>query len=208
MAGTSPVDETNLLQARGYLIEMLGKELRQGDFSLKQLPKVLNRILKEQSWKEFETQLGHVVRHDCFDEFIVKAPFEGLGSTVELVEKIVSVDNETLTLFQHARKRPAGRPKKQTIEDDQQEIGLYYKPITKGTHSAYGLTVLEKHEPELYAEAIAGTTSIHAALVATGHRKPYVSVRVDDPASAARTLRKKLTVEQRHELARLLLEEH
>lgn len=202
------MDDANLFQSRGYLIELAGKELRQGGFSLKHLPKLLKRILNERSWTEFETQLGQVVRHDSFDDFITEAPLAGLGSTLELVEKIVSVDPETRKLLRDARKRgKGGRPKKSVTQEGQVETPLYYNGVSRGTDSAYGLTVLEQNEPELYAEVISGNTSTHAALVKAGRRKPIVSVRLDDMASAARTLRKKLTADQRTHLARLLTDD-
>jgi hypothetical protein len=187
----------------------LGQALRASDLNLDLIPKLVRKVIDEGLWREFAIPTGEVVTWERFDDFVTTPRVRGLGTTPRLLEGLLRDDPETLKLLRDARKRgKGGRPKKSEVQEEQAETGLHCNPVFKGHDLAYGLTVLEQHEPELYAAVVAGEQSVHAALVATGRRKPYVSVRIDDPAAAARTLRKKLTVEQRHELARLLVEEH
>jgi hypothetical protein len=200
------VDEKHVLVGRGRDVENLAMLLKDGGFSLAYIPKYLRKVLIEGSWQEFETQLGRRVQHDTFTSFVVTKPLAGLGSDVDTLKRLVADDPELLGMVTEATtgQRGGDRSKPTVLE----EQSVQCTPSSKGNRADRGVVVLKKNEPEQYAAVIAGERSIHAALVATGHRKPYVSVRTDDPASAARTLRKKLTVEQRHELARLLVEEH
>lgn len=185
----------------------LGQALRASDLNLDLIPKLVRKVIDEGLWREFTIPTGEVVTWERFDDFVTTPRVRGLGTTIRLLEGLLRDDPATLKLLNDARKRTAGRPKKPAIAQADEEIGLQCKPISKGNGLAYGLTVLEQHEPELYAEVIAGNTSTHAALVKAGRRKPIVSVRLDDMASAARTLRKKLTADQRTHLARLLTDD-
>jgi hypothetical protein len=200
------VDEKHVLVGRGRDVENLAMLLKDGGFSLAYIPKYLRKVLIEGSWQEFETQLGRRVQHDTFTSFVVTKPLAGLGSDVDTLKRLVADDPELLGMVTEATtgQRGGDRSKPTVLE----EQSVQCTPSSKGNRADRGVVVLKQNEPEQYAAVIAGERSIHAALVATGRRKPYVSVRTDDPASAARTLRKKLTVEQRHELARLLVEEH
>lgn len=206
LVGPIAVDEVQALRKRGHVVEETARCVKDGGFSLTYVPKLLRIILTEESWRDFETQLGRRVQHDTFTSFIVTKPLAGLGSDVPTLKRLVADDTELLALVTEATtgQRGGDRSKPTLLE----EQSVQCTPSSKGNRADRGVVVLKRNEPEQYAAVIAGERSVHAALVATGRRKPYVSVRVDDPASAARTLRKKLTVEQRHELARLLVEEH
>jgi hypothetical protein len=186
----------------------LGQALRASDLNLDLIPKLVRKVIDEGLWREFAIPTGEVVTWERFDDFVTTPRVRGLGTTIRLLEGLLRDDPATLKLLRGARNRGKGRPRKGLDVQTPYDKPLHCNDLSQGHDPAYGLTVLEQHEPELYAAVIAGEQSVHAALVATGRRKPYVSVRVDDPAAAARTLRKKLTVEQRHELARLLVEEH
>ena len=201
------MDEAQELARRGQNVADLAKCLRDGGFSLTYIPKLLRKLLIDESWRDFETQLGRRVQHDTFTSFIVTRPLAGLGSDVSTLTRLVATDKELAGMLRQATTDDRG-PKSAKEKEQRDANPLCYNEIARGTRADYGVVVLKENEPEQYAAVIAGERSVHAALLATGRRKPYVSVRIDDPASAARTLRKKLTVEQRHELARLLVEEH
>lgn len=200
------MDEAQELARRGQNVADLAKCLRDGGFSLTYIPKLLRKLLTEESWRDFETQLGRRVQHDTFTSFITTKPLAGLGTDVTTLTRLVADDKELAGMLWQATQAQHGGDRTKRTEPVEQELQCNTR--STGNRAVYGVVVLKENEPEQYAAVIAGELSVHAALVATGRRKPYVSVRVDDPASAARTLRKKLTVEQRHELARLLVEEH
>jgi hypothetical protein len=194
------------LQVRGRLVEDVARCVKDGGFSLTHVPNLLRQLLDNESWRRFETQLGQVVEHETFASFVTTRPLAGLGATPEMLRRIVADDKELAGLLARAFTGQHGGDRSKPAEPEEQ--ALQCNSCSRGHRADYGVVVLKENEPEQYAAVIAGERSVHAALVAVGRRKPYVSVRVDDPAAAARTLRKKLTVEQRHELARLLVEEN
>jgi hypothetical protein len=76
------------------------------------------------------------------------------------------------------------------------EIGHGRHSITMSTDldtSAGIIRRLNRDSPELAEQVAAGEVSANAAAVKAGYRRRKVSVAVDDPASAARTLRKHMT---------------
>jgi hypothetical protein len=73
-----------------------------------------------------------------------------------------------------------------------------------GNTQAAALRRLRKDAPELHADVLAGRISPHAAMIKAGFRRHTMTIRADDPESAARTL-SKLPRETRHRLAELLL---
>lgn len=69
------------------------------------------------------------------------------------------------------------------------------------------LSRLRKDAPDLHAEVVAGRLTAHAAMVKVGFWPKTFTVRVDDAAATARTLRKHMPPEQLAELARMLGDE-
>ncbi|MGH3573737.1 MAG: hypothetical protein ACRDUW_18255 [Pseudonocardiaceae bacterium] len=62
------------------------------------------------------------------------------------------------------------------------------RPAT-GT-KAQALRRLRKDAPELHAQVLAGNLTAHAAMIQAGYRHRTVTIRVDDPQSIARTLKR------------------
>lgn len=70
------------------------------------------------------------------------------------------------------------------------------------------LRSLREDRPDLHAEVLAGALSVLAAAVSAGIRKPRISVRLDNPASAARSLRDNSSPEFWNELTRIVIQEN
>lgn len=187
------------LKHNGNLVDSLGSAIRSGEHGLSTVPALLKRVLVEGSWREFVTKRGEVVEHERFADFITTPPLAGLGTTADLVERVVKDDAEALGMFRKAMKHQGSRT-------DIRDISTDVKSET-GTSRSYALSRLERDAPTLHAEVLVGNLSAHAAMVQAGFRPRTFTVRADSPKSVASTLRRRLTPEQIAELVRLLGEE-
>lgn len=75
-----------------------------------------------------------------------------------------------------------------------------------GNSQSYAFRKLRKDRPDLLEQVLNGELKTNAAMEQAGFRKLIRSVRMDDPDSAARTIRKFMTEEARRHLAAKLLE--
>lgn len=185
------------LRERASLVDTVGSALSRGEHTLTILPQLIRKLLVEEAWQEFETKMGKHVSYTQFDEFVITPPLAGLGASVDLIEKIVRDDPETLLLFRKALKRPVGRPEK-TVDI----INGLERPT--GTSQAYALQRLEQERPDLLERVKCGELSPHKAMREAGFRKPRIAVNLDDPESAAKTLLTHSSPEFIEELKRLL----
>lgn len=190
-------------QANAALVEALGSALREGEHGLTTAPKLLLRILREQSWREFVTQRGEQVRHARFERFVTMPPLKGLGSSTRLITKIVdAIDDEAERV--EARdlldQALAGRQGERT------DLGNIVTEVSRpeGNSQAKALRRLRKDRPDLHDEVLAGRLTAHAAMIQAGFRRKTVSVPVDRPEAVANTLRKNLSPEHLSRLIRLL----
>lgn len=187
----------NPLRARGSLIDALSSALDHGGHGLSNAPTLLRRLLAEESWREFETSRGEVVHHERFVDFVTTVPLKGLGTTLDLVRRIVKDEPETLDLLDRAVQNPHGGDRSKL-----DNIQLASHP--SGTSREAGLRRLRKDRPDLHAEVLAGRLSTHAAMVQAGFRRKAVTVPVDKPENAARALMRSFSPEARAEIARLI----
>lgn len=183
------------LKIAGGVVESLGSALRDGEHGLHTVPWLLKRALAEGSWREFVTQRGERVEHEHFAEFVTTPPLKGIGSSVDLVRRIVADDKEALDLLDQALQNPHGG-------DQSKNNNIQVAP--QGTSAARALRKLRKDAPELHSDVLAGHLSAHAAMVKAGFRPKTFTVRGDRPDSIARALRKNLTREQLADLRKLL----
>jgi hypothetical protein len=169
--------------ANNVLVETLGSSLRSGGSALDAVPDLLKRVLKEESWRSFKTRRHDLVEHERFADFVTTEPLAGLGSSVDLVRRIVSGDTEALDLLDRALQNPAH------VRADVNNINVSQP---RGTSKDYALRKLRKDAPELHADVLAGEISAHAAMVKAGFRHRTFSVPADEPERIASTLRRQL----------------
>jgi len=195
------VSRPNPLRTRGSLIDALSSALDRGNHGLENVPGLLKRILAEESWREFETARGEHVVHERFESFVTAPPLKGLGASTAVIERIVGTDDpDLLRLLRDARKGAPGRPSaaKNRVEST---------PISKGEDSSLTVQRLAVEAPSEYEAVKRGEKTINAAAISAGIRRRRVSVRLDNPRSAAETLRKHMSREQLAELRALLAAE-
>lgn len=188
------------LVERDQLVDSLRGALADGRSGLSYVPRLLRRVLETGAWRErYDAKTRAVVRFRSFGEFVGAQPTEGLGTTMELVNRIVGTnDPGLLRLLREARKGQPGRPKRETKKGEEST------PISKGEDSTLTADRLAREAPAEYAAVMGGQKTIHAAALAAGIRKRRVSVRMDDAESAARSLRKHMSPEDLARLAKLL----
>ncbi|MGV2385324.1 MAG UNVERIFIED_CONTAM: hypothetical protein LOD86_08665 [Thermobifida fusca] len=191
---------TDPLKHRASVIESLGSSLRRGGASLGTVPGLLKRVLQEEAWREFETSRGDVVRHERFSDFVATPPLKGLGASMELIDRIVGTDDpDLLRMLREAKKVGQGRRSDLSLPDE--STGSVARD-----RDAEDAERLAREAPDEYEAVKRGEKTIHAAAVAAGIRKRRISIRLDDPTSAIRSIRNNASPEFWQEFRRLVNE--
>src|SRR5262249_7175211 len=129
--------EAQHMQSRWDIVAATKAALARGGASLRNVPGLVKRLIREGSWREYVTPVGRVESFPDFGSFIVH-PW-GLDTTVELLQKICGEDMETLDLLDKETTRQRGRPKKaqhnETIDtQEEQELLLPEPEPAKANH--------------------------------------------------------------------------
>lgn len=189
-------------KANAVLVDALGSALRRGDNALGAIPGLLKRILAEEAWREFITQRGELVQHERFADFVTTPPLRGLGASMELIDRIVGTsDPDLLRMLREAKKVGRG-----SVGRGRPSIGHVDSTSPNGGATDYAADRLAREAPEEYEAVLRGEKTIHAAAVAAGIRPRRISIRLDDPASAVRSIRNNATPEFWEEFRRLVNE--
>ena len=186
------------LAANASLIDRMGALLRDEAHAFSAGPELLRRILEDGAWREFKTKRGEVVRPATFAEFVTAKPLRGLGATLRLVQRVAAEDPVTLDLLDQAIQRP---PSLHAVDN------IHGAERPSGTSESAALRRLRKDRPDLHAEVMTGALSAHAAMIKAGFRPKTATIRLDNPRSVAKTLRKRLSTDQLAELKQLLFAE-
>lgn len=184
------------------LIDALASSLRRGGNALEDVPGLLEKVIDEESWREFVTQRGELVQHDRFSDFVREKPLRGLGASDELIDRIVgtkAANAEVRRKLRETRKGSGGRPRAD-------EKSLDSNGVEQGEDSGYTADRLARNAPDEYEAVKRGEKTINAAAVAAGIRPHRISVRLDRPESIARSLRQHMKPDDVVTLARLLQE--
>lgn len=192
---------TDRLYEAGLIVGHLSRALVDGTRDLGVIPGLVRRIIREELWREY-SDLKSGRRFGPFRSFpeFVETPGSGggLGLTRKQLDALCVDDMEIRSLIDKAYEsipgahRPA--PHNNVMRSEQ------------GNSQSYALRKLRKDRPDLHEKVLAGELKPNAAMEEAGFRKLVRSVRMDDPDSAARTLRKFMTPEARLHLAELLKE--
>src|SRR5690606_16491771 len=175
----------------------LGSSLRYGGNALEAVPDLLKKLLAEEAWREFVTQRGELVQHERFADFVTTPPLKGLGASMELIDRIVGTsDPDLLRMLREAKKVGQGHRSDLSLPCESQGSD------DSGTH--YFADRLAREAPDEYEAVKRGEKTIHAAAVAAGIRKRRISIRLDDPVSAIRSIRNNASPEFWQEFRRLV----
>jgi hypothetical protein len=180
--------------------EELASALRQGGSALHSVPPLLRHVLESEVWRDYTTTRGDHVRHNTWESFVTTLPLKGLGSTPDVIRRLVGGDTDLLDMIDEATTQPPGRPKRSETLDN-----IKGSRYPSGTSRENALRRLRTQRPDLHAEVIAGRMTCHAAAVAAGFRPPTFTIRADDAAAAARAIRRHMAPEVVLELLEGLL---
>lgn len=181
------------LKQRATIIDALGTSLSYGGQALDAVPDLLGQVLKEESWREFETRLGEHVEHQRFTDFVTERPLAGLGASVDLLRRLVADDPKLADKLEKAI----------AIEQGQHRVNDNVRN-RQGNAREQALRRLRKSRPDLHAKVLAKELTPHRAMVEAGFRHPTVTVPTDDPERLAATLRRHLKPKDLAFLAELL----
>lgn len=174
-------------KANNVWVEQLGSSLHRGGEALDNVPQLLKELLESGAWQCFQPRMGPEVHHDRFVDFLTAAPLDGLGTSVDLVRRIVSGDTEALDLLDQALQNQHGG-------DHSKSNNVTFAPAGNAQEKA--LRKLRKDAPELHAEVLADRLSAHAAMVQAGFRpKTFTISTSSKPERIVEKLRRELDAE-------------
>ena len=124
-------------------------------------------------------------------------PPEGWGEDPDKIEALIKDAPEALQMWDDEMKQKPG-PKPDSYVYNVNEIKR-----KKGNSKAHSLSVLKRKAPDMFQAVCNGELTANAAMIQAGLRKSVVSVGAN-PASAAKTLKKKFGLDYVKELIKEL----
>lgn len=208
----------NPLVARWDVVSQAQQAVRYGGASLRHVPGLLKRVIKEDLWHEYVVPTGEVVHFSTFTEFVTAS--WGLDTTVAMVQHICHDDLEALDVLDQVLTPKPGRKKQKRGcqphqgTDNQESEDLFgtqdtqYDEITnsdnvticsqrsnyRGNSRDYALRRLRhptKGRPDIHARVLAGELSPRQGLIEAGFVHPPT------PLAIVRATWKKLSYEDR-----------
>lgn len=192
----------DVMRQRGTLVDSLTQMLSSGEFNLDLMPKLILRIIDEEMWRQRAVpQKGWELSQEfaSFEEFVTSAPLDGLNTSMQTIKDLCRRDQLAQDAIDEACRRQWGG-------DRSKVHNVNLAPTPRGNSQPYALRKLRKDRPDLHERVLSGELKPNAAMEQAGFRKLIRSVRMDDPDSAARTIRKFMAEEARRHLAAKLLE--
>lgn len=181
----------------GQMVESLGISVRYGGSGLDNVPGLLKWVLENDAWREFVTPQGVTVTHDRFVDFVTTEPIRGLGTDLDMVERIVGTeDPELLDMLRDAQR--VGKGRRTNVQPaGSADGGNGQRPSPPGINRGgsdrgYIAGRLKRERPDLFDAVRDGTMTLHGAAVAAGFRPRATSVRLDDTNLLVNTLQKKI----------------
>ena len=176
----------------GQLVTGLMEALLDGERSLSNIPLLVKRIIKDEMWRDFYVdRTKQTVTHapSAFASFATAQPMEGLGTSIEMLERICGEDKEALSLiYQATQGKHGGDRKSERIKTD----NISLDTNQHGTSRQQALRKLRKSRLDLHAKVLKGKLSPHAAMIEAGFRKKTMTIQ-SDPVQAAQYLKRRFT---------------
>ena len=205
-------DELDVLGQNAILVDALLMAV-QSTRSMDQVPMLLIKVINENRWQERTVGFGRANalpryhRYAEFAKFVADPPLEGLGTTVDALRRLCRDDAEALDAIDAALRMPHGgdRRSEDRINVNNVNVEIPGPVRPQGNSAERALRALRDHAPELHAEVLAGRVSPHGAMVAAGLRRRTLTIPCDDPAAAARSIRRHFDAAAAAALARAVL---
>jgi len=160
----------DILVIREQTVEALSGALRSGRHGLDVVPGLLRRAIEEEVWKErkdWRLTREIIPAFPSFRAFVEAKPPRGLGTTPEMIERIIQDDTETVLLFRAATTGKKGRPRKgEERNSDNVTIN-----DGRGNSRPYLLDRLKRNRSDLFNKVVAGEMSANAAAIEAGFKK-------------------------------------
>lgn len=193
----------DMMRQRGTLVDSFTQMLSSGEFNFDLMPKLITRIIDEGVWRQraIPQKNWELSREfSSFEEFVTSAPLDGMNTTMQTLKDLCHRDPRAVEAIDRACQRPRGG-------DMSEYDNIKFVPAPTGTSQPYIMRRLRRDRPDLLEKILAGKLTASAASREAGWGKRVQSVRMDDPDSAARTIKKYMTdPEALARLAELLLQ--
>jgi hypothetical protein len=192
LKNAAPSMGKNVLVFRDQIVGLLYHALSTGSHGLSSVPGLLRRAILEDAWKERTVKAtGETIPgFKTFREFVETVPPDGLGSTVDLIAKIIRDDPEVEEQFRKATTGVVGT-------NQHSDIITTLKP-KRGTSRPYVLSRLKRDAPELFKRVVAGELSANAASIEAGFK-----IRLTPFAQIVKWI-PKLTLQERRQITEQL----
>lgn len=187
----NPTKERN-----GDLCEIAMHCCSKGSSSLTNFPGLMKEIIETKAWERREWR-GKVFELPSLKDLIERKPLEGWGESIGKVQALLKDDPQVLRMF---RRETVAEPHKHKGDNDNIIIKT---SSTQGTSKSYSLDLLARKAPDMFRAVCNGELTANAAMIQAGLRKSVVSVGAN-PASAAKTLKKKFGLDYVQELIKEL----
>ena len=190
------------------LLHRLVKALERDGFKPDAFFELLAAVVDRRTWED----TGHASLIALLDDQVGRRTWElavkYFHHTAEVAERPSLDQLETKAKVEAARKAlKEAIPPLADHGANQHSSGVDDIKSSGGSDPSYIVSRLKRDHPELAEQVASGELTANAAAVRAGFRPRTATVRLDDPKRAAATLRKKLTVQQRQQLAAYLIED-
>lgn len=200
--------------------------------AIEEFPQLITKIVDDGFWKRRMTDTFRMIQFESFTKFVGALPPDGLSTTVDVLRKLCRDSPEAIDAIDRALAADAvgHRPTigdapmtgTQRSRSSRKSALLATEPCNEslnnvkpfvasdgkvriGNSAEYGLRRLRAGAPELHARVLAGELTTHAAMREAGFRPQTATVRIDDPSSVYRALRRGMSPAHRRELGTALL---
>ena len=169
----------------------------QGNLSV--FPGLLKKIIRTKAW-EIREHNGRIYELPSLMDLVTRKPLEGWGEDPKKIEALIKDDPEALSMWCGETTRDKGGDRR---SDSFKDDNVNFEKPKKGNSKAHSLSVLKRKAPDMFQAVCNGELTANAAMIQAGLRKSVVSVGAN-PASAAKTLKKKFGLDYVQELIKEL----
>ncbi len=186
----------------------LAMAVADGNASMHSVPGLLRRIITEDMWQARTIpETGKLCTFERFEDFVTTRPLDGLGTTMDVLRALCQRYEEVLILLDQVTRKALN----ENGGDRRGENSIIHNtetPKQQGTSREYTVARLERDgHQELAQRVLNREITAAAARRQVGWEFRRVAIRLDDLASAARTIRKHLDPNAIQELITWLQEE-
>lgn len=152
----------------------LYRAVHAGEHGLDLVPGLIMKALETEVWKEriVEVTGQRIDGFSNFVEYVRATPPEGLGASIELLEKLTSGDPVAVDLLDRALQRPHGGDRKSEAAKAKINVDNVNVERPTGNSAEQAIRRLRRHRPDIHARVMAGELSAHAGMIEAGFRKP------------------------------------